>query len=395
MRHFPALFTLFLGFLFALPSQASVIRGGETVSIDQPSEENHYLAGGEIYVRAPIGGDVFAMGGSIEISAPVADDVMLAGGELILKAPIGGDLRVAGGEVSIEANIAGDLLIAGGEVTVHPGVLIGGDLLLMAGNLEFHGEVGGDARIMGGEIELEGGSLQALQARAGKLQINTVVRGPSSLVAEAIELGGEARFLGDVEYWSENGEIDFGPYLGEGASARLNPDLATERKDAGPGWMLPVYRFLAGALLIVLLVYFAPSFFRKHAGYVSQHLGSSFGYGAAYFILVPLLAIIAMVTIIGLPVGLIMLAGYGVSLLLGGALASVILAYELEKRQGRHWTTGKVILVAIGISLGIRLVSLIPVLGWLVVFFLLAVTFGYLYKVLSRKYTHPSNPDIV
>jgi uncharacterized membrane protein YfcA len=67
------------------------------------------------------------------------------------------------------------------------------------------------------------------------------------------------------------------------------------------------------------------------------------------------------------------------------ALPAVIAAYEWRKLKDQNWTKGGVTLVAVGIFLGLRLVSRIPVFGWLLSFIAAAVAFGYIYMIIRKK----------
>lgn len=392
--------------LLALPLWVfgSTVRSGEKVTIDQPVEGNLYLAGGEVYINAPIGGDFIAAGGEMQVKGPIGDDGLVAGGEIVIDAPVRGDLRIAGGQITIRQNIGGDLVVMSGEVVIAEGVSIGGDLMALGGKIEMRGNVQGLIRVTGGEFDMNGTAGGGIEASCGEVEINGEVGGPSRLAAGNIKLGSNAAFAGDVRYWQEGGEIDFGDRLRNGATATFDPSL--ERR-AG-GWdmdevkrgmfLFSVYRFLAGIVLIVLLIYFFNRFFRRHAGRITNNMAGSFGYGMLYLIGVPILIVLALITIIGIPVAFIMAAGYGITLALAGALVSVILAYELEKYQGKDWSKGTMMLIAVGISLGLRLVDFIPFVGGIVLFLLIAVVFGYLYqniRIDRRQRRRMQDADIV
>ncbi|MBK7872818.1 MAG: hypothetical protein IPJ74_20155, partial [Saprospiraceae bacterium] len=63
---------VFLCFLASLlPIQASNVRGGDHVSINNTMNENLYVAGGNIRVNATINGDIIGAGGEIRINEAV------------------------------------------------------------------------------------------------------------------------------------------------------------------------------------------------------------------------------------------------------------------------------------------------------------------------------------
>jgi uncharacterized membrane protein len=393
--------------LLALPLWlgASEIKSGEKVRISEPVGENLYVAGGEVVVEAPIGGDLVAAGGKIVINASIADGGLIAGGEIVFNGDIQNDLRILGGKIVINSNVAGDLVIAAGEVMVGPGSSIDGDLIVMGGKLNLLGAVKGKVILRGGEMILGGPVAGSLSAYGGKLVVNSEVRGQSELSAENISLGPDSRFFSDVRYWNKSGEIAFDGRLADGATARYDESLkmdfsGIDRQDWQQFWFLfSVYRFIAGILLIVLLVLLFHRFFRRNAGALTDNAAANFGYGVLYFIGIPILSFLAFITIIGIPVAFILTAGYGITLALAGALVATVLTYEIDKYTNRQWGRGTVILVAIGISLLLRLLSLIPVAGWLVSALLITVVFGYLYQNIrndrNRRRQTLSSDDIV
>jgi cytoskeletal protein CcmA (bactofilin family) len=370
---------------------ASDYRSGENVTIEEPTKGNLYTAGGELRILAPVNGDLVAAGGKIWINDTILNDGLIGGGEISVEAAIKGDLRVAGGQVRIRDQVMGDLILMGGEVEVMPDAHIGGDLIIMSGQAKVYGTVAGKMHSYSGQLQFSGVAAGELIARGGQVTVNGEVRGPSRLSAQELSVGPEARFFADVRYWQEEGEIDFGDRLKDGATATFDPtlksDLATfdfKKLRRGLFWF-SVYRFMAGIVLIVLLITMFHRFFSNHAGRLTEQLASSLGYGALYLIGIPVLAILAFITVIGIPVGFILTAGYSITLALAGALVATVLAYEFEKYLGKKWNKGMMMLIAIAISLLLRLVGYIPLVGSIILVLLVAVAFGYLYQNIQRE----------
>lgn len=380
---------VFLGAVTVL--RASDYRSGENVTVEEPTKGNLYTAAGELRIKAPINGDLVAAGGKIWINDTIIEDGMVAGGEIDVQAVIKGDLRIAGGKVRIHNEVMGDLILMGGEVEVMPNARIGGDLIVMGGEAKVHGSVAGIMRSYAGQLDFSGVVMGEFVARGGQASINGEVRGASELSAQQLSIGPDASFFANVRYWQEEGEIDFGDRLKEGATATFDPKLKSDLVSfdfdelrRGLFW-LSIYRFVAGIILIVLLISMFHRFFSNHAGRLTDQLASSLGYGTLYLIGIPVLAILAFVTIIGIPVGFILTAGYGISLALAGALVATVLAYEFEKYLGKKWNKGTMMLVAIGISLLLRFVDYIPLVGNIILILLVAVAFGYLYQNIQRE----------
>lgn len=361
--------------------QAFNFKTGGDVQVSKPVSGNLYTACGELRINAPIGGDLVCAAGEIEVNAPIGADLLLAGGKVEINSPIGGDLRFASGEATLSANVAGDLLVAGGELTIPRGVLIGGDVRVAGGKIIFEGTAQGNMWIAAGEVYFEGIVEGNFEAKGGEIYINGLIKGKSSLAAEELNIGSEARFYSNVEYWNERGDADFDGHLENGASSKYNEHLkfktSIDREVVKKGFAaFAVYRFASGLLLITLLIGFFGHFFNKNTGNFRENAGSYVKTGAKFWILVPLVSLLAFITVIGIPVGFILMSGYSVALILAGALTAVIGAYELDKYLNRDWNKGIMIAVATGLFAALKLVSIAALPGRLIAFAATAIAIG-------------------
>ncbi|MEL6276669.1 MAG: hypothetical protein AAFU03_16345, partial [Bacteroidota bacterium] len=177
--------------------------------------------------------------------------------------------------------------------------------------------------------------------------------------------------------------VDFTDRLGDDAVVEYREDLKNQLSESGWGtaarngfWAFLLFRVLAGLLVISLLIWLFPKFWEKVSAAITGETSTSFGYGLLYLFFVPLIAIVAIMLVIGIPVGLILLAVYGISLAVGHSVASVTGAYLLQRRQGEGWSKGKLILVAFVIFCLIKVATWLPILGWLISLLLIAFALG-------------------
>lgn len=360
---------------------ASNVKSGNEVTITEPVSGNLYAAGGKVYINAPVNGDLVCAGGEIRITAPVSADILLGGGEVVISSPIGGDLRLASGKVTLEANVAGDLIIGGGELHVAEGVLIGGDVMIAGGKVIFDGTAGGDIKIAGGEVIFNGKTAGKMDVKGGKIYLNGEVQGHASLAAQDLNIGSNAAFYSNVQYWNEKGDANFDSHLKGSATANYNEDLKfktrVDRALVQKGFFaFAVFRFVSGILLITLLIAFFSRFFNKNAGHIKENVGRYVGVGSLVLVGTPFASAIAFATVIGIPVGFILLGGYSIALILASALTSVVAAYELKKYLKQDWNNGITGVVAIGFLAAMRLIGVLSMPGKLIVFVATAIAIG-------------------
>ncbi len=372
----------FFGIFYANILLGNTFQGKQNVNITTEVNDNLYVAGGNIIIEAPVRGDLVGAGGDIIIQDTITEDVLLAGGNLKVMGYIGDDLRIAGGTVVILNEINGDLLIAGGEVTVGKDAIINGEIILAGGKLIMNGTVRGKANIRSGEVVWNGIAEDALIVKAGNLSFNGTVKGGSEIAAPEIEIGEEAQFYGDVEYWNAKQELDFGSALLGGAVANYNSDLRVYDSDfnwkyLGIGivafWL---YRLLAGALMIALLIWMFHRFFTRNDAETTRNYVSHLGLGFLYVIGLPLLISLTFFTVIGIPVGFILMMFYGVTIMLGHVLAAVLIAYGWNKYYKKNWNRRMLFLASMVSFLTLKIIGTIPLIGFLISLLVVLTAFG-------------------
>jgi hypothetical protein len=354
------------------------IEYGNNVIISRPVYEDLYIAGGNIIINASIHGDLIIAGGTVIINDSVMNDILLAGGNVTFNGFVGDDIRCAGGNIHISKNVAGDLVIAGGEVTVDKGVSIGG-LIIAGGDITVDGNVTGDVRGAAGNLFLNGNIGKDIDCRGGKITVNGAVGGKSILAARNIIIGNNAVFNNDVRYWNKQGSLDFKQSLKTG-KATYDPSLRIQTGQwyyLGAATVLGLLWYLGMALLMILIVqYLFSATMKKAANTVFNDALKSLGFGFLFFVALPVTAIIALVTIIGVPVGLLLIFGYVALIMLATVITSVVAANWFNNRNNYKWSYWRMAFAAFGIFILLKLVSLAPFAGWLIMIILVCMAFG-------------------
>jgi cytoskeletal protein CcmA (bactofilin family) len=337
-----------------VPAAAPGQERGAAVVVRGTRTSNTYAAGGTVEVLAEIDKDLVATGGALGIRGPVRGDVIAAGGTVSIDGPVGDDVRVAGGTVALESRVDGDLVAVGGNVTVTPGAHVGGRAWLAGGRVEVLGRLGGGVRAAGATVRFGGEADGDVQLAGGEIHI----------------LSG-ARVGGDLVYTSPRpARIEPGARIA-GAVTHHRSDVA-ER--AGQVWRvvravvgiaLLVGVMVAGAVLLALF----PTATVSAARTIGTAPGRSLGLGIAVVVGLPIVGALLVATVVGAPLGLAVLAGWGLVLLAGYLVAAVFLGEvgaRLTRRPADLSLGARVLSLALALLL-LALVSLIPVAGGLIV----------------------------
>jgi hypothetical protein len=354
------------------------IQYGRNITISQPVYEDLYIAGGDVVINAPVYGDLVIAGGTIQINDTIANDILLAGGNVSFNGFVGDDIRCAGGTLHILNNVAGDIVITGGTIIIERDVTIGG-LIASGGDVTVDGKIINTAKCTTGKFILNGIVLKDLDCRSGNITINGVIQGNAILAASGkISISDNAVFRSRVTYWSPN-KVDFKQSLKNG-----NVFYDENLKISHARWYYLGFNafwgllwYLGMAFLMILIIQYLFSSTMKRAGdTVYNSALRSLGYGFLFCVVVPVIAIIAIVTLIGLPVGIILLLSYIMIVLLATVITSVVAANWLNNLGNTKLRFWKLSFSAFGIFILLKILTLTPFFGWFIMAILALISFG-------------------
>ena len=300
--------------LAAVPVAAQE-RGGTAVL---RGDRNVYAAGAQVRPDGPVAGDFVGAGGRIILDQPVGGDAIVMGGTVDVRAPVADDLRAMGGDITVESTVGGEAVIAGGQVVLRPASV-----------------VAGTARVHGATVTLDGRVDGRLEATGQTVSINGEVRGNVRVAAQQVELGPKANIAGTLSYASgaelkkADGAVVGGAVTREDGPQARPPgtrDSTWEAAASGPSWVGSVLSFFGllacGAVFLLLVPVFGTQAAERVRG--SPLLALAIGFGM--LVALPVLAVLLFVTVLGIPLGIAVMALYPVLLLAGFVVGALFLA---------------------------------------------------------------------
>lgn len=331
-------------------------------TLEQQIHKNLYVAGGSVTVNGKTQGDLVAAGGVVTVNGDVEKDLLLAGGHVNLNAAVGESARIGGGNVSVNGPVRGDLLIGGGNVSVAQKANVGGDLVVGGGNVSIDSNIAGNVKIGGGNVTING----KVSGNVDVVASENLTFGPASEVVGKITFKGPREAV--VKAGAKVGAIEY---------------TYAKKVMGHKGGFIGI--LIVGNLFKLLMVLVAGAAFvwlipRKVSAVINEAVARpwpSLGIGALVAIVSPILAILLMVTVLGLYVGMIVLTVYALMLLLASILVAFYTGHivwrlyrkDAEPNQWRDLGIGAVVFLIFG---------LIPVVGWMAVCVLWLITLGAL-----------------
>ena len=260
-----------------------------------------FIGGGSVTVHEPAGGDLFAAGGAVDVDAAVGGDAVAAAGKVRVGAEVGQSVYVAGGQVNVNGKVGRNLRVAGGQVELGP-----------------KAEVAGNVSVAGGQVRLYGAVRGHVRAAGGRLLIDGPVGGDVLATSGHIELGPQARITGKLRYRSgdalhkdpaaqvSGGIEQLAPAWG-GAAASQPPAPEPRRQGMGGiGWLWTAGLVVLAAVWLAL----APGFSARFGAALRERTAFSVLLGFIWLVCVPVLAVLLLLTIIGIPLALFVAAAY-------------------------------------------------------------------------------------
>jgi cytoskeletal protein CcmA (bactofilin family) len=260
----------------------------------------------------------------------------------------------------VSAFCASLVLVLGSPASAQEGA--GEDHVVLTGGLVVaEGETVKTAVVFNGPVRIEGTVSQSLVVFNGRTEISGTVDEDVVVFNGRVTVRSGAEVGGDL-FSREDAEIE------DGATVRGDVGAVPTRFDFEDTWFPGRIAWWIGytvstLVLGFLLLLFAPRLDDAIVGAFRNRRGASIGFGIALFFLIPIAAVLLLVTIVGIPLGLFVLLALALLYTVGYVAGAHALGRMLVKRTSSALPA---FLAGLGI---LRLIAFVPILGgvtWLV-----------------------------
>lgn len=242
------------------------------------------------------------------------------------------------------------IVVISGDVVVPRGEVVDG-VFVISGDVRIAGRVDGEVLLISGDLTV-----------AGRVDGDVFVAdGVTRLLPRAV-------VTGDLSYGDDRPRVAEGAAVGGTIEKEDWPDAGGGLAFLIGGFVIWLAVGISAALLGLLLLLIAPRAADAIYDRARERIGPLIAIGIAIGIVLPVLIVLAAVTLVGLPLAI----GLGLALLPIGAVAYVASAWALGRVVVKPPRSRYLSFLA-GLAI-LRLLALIPVLGFLVG--LAAVVFG-------------------
>jgi len=364
------------GFLVASCAATALLLAGRAAAQDVSQavlRDDLYIAGGNVVVSRDVPGDLVAAGGTVAVKGKVAQDALVAGGTVDVAGDVADVLRVAGGTVTLSGGVGGYLVAGGGTVRLLPNATVEGAVYVNAGQVILDGVVHGPVEIQGGDARINGTVDGEVEVRAGKLTLGesaVLKKGLAYRSRNEAAIASGAQVLGSIRRLPEARP---GGRVARGLAVLPVPAIA---KFTG--------LILAGIAIVLLF----PAFSRSVTMESLSHFGRDLAIGGAVLFMAPAVAVLLVVSLVGLPLGVLGGLAYVTMLIVSTLCAGVYLGTFVWRLVSKghevriDWMTA-----IVGLAL-LPAVAWIPILGWLICTALVVAALGSL-SLLAYRAVRP------
>ena len=348
-RFFKILLVLFMFVttpVFALSDD--LFRSDDRVSVSDDLNGSSFVAGNDVQVDSKVNGMLFSAGNSVNQSGE-SDYLFTAGNIVKVNSQKTKDAYIAGNDVSVkESDFERDVYVAGNIVTFESNA--GRNVYIGGSKVTISGTINGNLNIYSDNITIED---------------NTKVKGMLKYPEKAkIVISKNASINSKSIMKDSNGTVSINTE--PSFSSRIMSNLFSI-----------VNLFVLGLFLMLLF----PKLFEKIEKMDKNTILSNLGFGVLSLFILPIAALIIMLTMVGLSTGFILLDFYIVCVYLSSLLCTYYLANILLNKNIKN----KYLVLLIGL-LGLFVLKLIPFISILTEIFVLCIGLGIVVNLIfSRK----------
>src|SRR5699024_3466633 len=193
-----------------------------------------------------------------------------------------------------------------------------------------------------------------------------LIEGDLTSSSKKLEVSGQID--GDLSYHSEN-EADFSNQAnvkGVTEWTEIKTEAKQDSKSYAPTLLTALYSLLAALVVWLVIRFIRPNFWITFADKLLTSPLKSFGVGILALFVLPIVMLLLMITIIGIPLSLMLITAYLISLYLAKIIIAVFIGFWFQKKFA--WSNAWVFWIFLGSLMIINILILLLFIGFFIRF---------------------------
>lgn len=371
----------------------------KSFSADTVFDDDLYLAGNSVRFESQITGDLIGACQDFVYSGQSQGSINWAARHINIIGPVAGSVRAFAQSVEINSGIGRNLLAFAQSINIGPATDIARDASLFGGQITFEGKVAGKMRVDGERVKISGIVAGDLIISALELEVspNTIINGSLTYKSpNEAKIPASAIVQGEIKWVKLDKETKSEKYHAFRSITSMIMGFMVINTISSV--IIFLLCLLIGNVVIIPLLYLSliacslivlgltKSKATKCVAIMRERPWVSLGLGFVIMLIFPLAIGLAIVTLIGIPMAVLILFGGGIALFIGAVYTALYIGSLICRLTGIKRQEPSILCLLIGI-LVLATLGLIPILGVLVV--LLTLMFGLGSIVLSFDLFNP------
>jgi cytoskeletal protein CcmA (bactofilin family) len=310
-----------------LPSRSFTVSGetfqpgAGTLDAGQTVDGTVVFSGDVIRIDGTVEGTAFAFGQDVTVNGTINGDLVVAAQNIEINGTVNGNIYSAGQYLTLGTKTNWDVFLAGQDIKITGDAVIGRDLFA------------------GGAKVTHAGTVQRrLSAGASEIYVSGLVGQDAVLDADTIGIMSGSNIKGNFYYTSPNkADIASGSVIEGNTDWEYRETQQVQQPTTAEVWR-GILLGIASALLVWLIVrLWRPEFWNRNSKVIIEKPLKALGMGALALLVIPIIAVLLMITVIGIPVGIILGFAYGVAIYLSKIVVASAFGLWMGKRY--KWAT--------------------------------------------------------
>lgn len=337
--------------------EAETPTSGENSASDQPKPTFAVDEDDDNSIRIKVGNNSLLFGNDFATRDNIKGLAFIAGNTITVdnSAKYG---FVAGNTVKISGAIQNDLFVTGNLLNITETANIGGDVFAAGNEMVVQTDLPGDLAFTGSTLKIEG----------------TTIRGNVNLSVDKVVFDANTKIEGSLTY------NDTATIVGLGNASIKNVEsyhIDEEEPSLAREFYAKFLSMVGLFIVMLVLIFLMPRLHHEVARTDNtQGIIVRMATGAWLLILIPILAIFALCSVVGVPLGLILIALYVIAIYVSQGFAGVWVGHlvieKLAKSRANVYIEALVGIILLGV------LSMLPYIGGLIYFLSLLLGFGTL-----------------
>ncbi len=329
------------------------IEGTVYVAKTQIISGNLYASGQTITVNGTISGDLIVVTQNLVVNGEVEGDIIGVAQNITINGSVGGNIRIAGSNLTINGPVTRNVNAFGSNIIFGPNSHVGWDVYLIGQNVEMRGIINGS---------LSGRAGRALIT--GKIGRNLNLKLTNEGNKPALIISSSAIINGNVTYTAKNTANISKHAIIKGQTQQNN--LPPQKTN---WWLLylwkEIFSIFSALIVGLILIFIAKKTTDKLLKKMTEPLIKTLLPGLLLMFIPPLVAVVLIFTLIGIPLSLIISSTWLIAVYIAKILTAILVGQIIIRSLNKKSNSSLFWPLVVGVSI-CWLIFSIPWVGWII-----------------------------